>query len=177
MYEHDEEEFRNAVRPIYRTHPTTIYHPPQQVTYATPPPAPAYPYGPLSPYGTPSPYGSMLPFGGNLPYGTQFPGIPGPFGPHGPLGAFGPYGYPNPFQKMQTAKMLTTIGVIVDVLGQAIAAIMPVPGSPQIIGDQKTDDENMKRYQEALAGHAKTDERIRTAAKVVREALHVAKGF
>ena len=48
---------------------------------------------------------------------------------------------------------------------------------PRNIGRSWTDDENMKRYQEALAGHAKTDERIRTAAKVVREALHVAKGF
>jgi hypothetical protein len=104
------------------------------------------------------------------PYGPAgYPGAPAPYG------ALGPYGYQNPYTKMQQAKMLRTIGVVVDVIGQAIAAIMPVPAAPQISGMQPTDDENMKRYQEALAGHAKTDERIRTVAKVVREALQVAK--
>jgi hypothetical protein len=101
-----------------------------------------------------------MPYGGMQPY---------------PYGA--PYGMPTPYQKLQQAKLLKTIGVVVDVIGQAIAAIMPVPAAPQIIGQQETDDENMKRYQEALAGHAKTDERIRTAAKVVREALQVAKSL
>jgi hypothetical protein len=75
------------------------------------------------------------------------------------------------FPRWSTARTLKTVGVVADLAGQAIAAILPVPTPPNIVGDEKTDTENMKRYHDAVAHHAKTDERIRTVAKAIRETL------
>jgi hypothetical protein len=100
------------------------------------------------------------PFGG----GWAPPQMPWPSPPRcGPWGA--PY-YGSPW------RALKMVGVAVDMLGQLGAAfLVPVPQAPQPSGQDSIDTENHIRYQAALAQHAKTDERIRTACKVVREAL------
>ena len=119
---------------------------------------------------------------GAYPTPGGYPGYPGPWpypqSPYGqysmvpqsppcapPFGAFG--------QPVNVSKVLRLVGVAVDCIGAGVAAIMPIPDAPQIVGQQPVDDENMKRYQEGLAQHAKTDERIRTFCKIVREALAV----
>jgi hypothetical protein len=66
-------------------------------------------------------------------------------------------------------RVLRLIGVAVDVVGQAVAAFMPLPQAPT--GHAAGDTANLTAYQEALAKHAKADERLRTLAKAVREAL------
>jgi hypothetical protein len=162
----DDDDFRNAVydrrpQPWQPSGGGVVRRP--VVTQPTMSPGPRIPGSwynppagyPLPGYGQPYP-GQMLPPGYNFPPGAT------------PCGSAA-----YAIRPMNVGKVMTLVGVIVDVLGQGVAAILPLPDSPGIIGDQKTDDENMKRYQESLARHAKTDERIRTAARVVREALTV----
>jgi hypothetical protein len=67
------------------------------------------------------------------------------------------------------SRVLRLIGVAVDVVGQAVAAFIPLPQAPT--GHAASDVGNLTAYQEALAKHAKADERLRTLAKAVREAL------
>ena len=85
-----------------------------------------------------------------------------------------PFGYPwgSPYGDGSPWKALKMVGVAVDMLGQIGAAfLVPVPQAPEPSGQDSIDSENHIRYQAALAQHAKTDERIRTACKVIREAL------
>jgi hypothetical protein len=46
---------------------------------------------------------------------------------------------------------------------------MPLPAAPT--GEAARETANLTAYQEALAKHAKADERLRTLARAVREAL------
>ncbi|HLL25832.1 MAG TPA: hypothetical protein VK427_27025 [Kofleriaceae bacterium] len=116
----------------------------RQVVVHTPPAAPAYPTGyaqPVQP-AYPAPY--------PLPYPGQ--GYPNPFVPRPALGSlFG--GMP--------------VGQILDLVAKAFAALAPLPQAPTATRETNTDVGNLITYQNALAEHAKRDERIRTIGALV----------
>lgn len=62
-------------------------------------------------------------------------------------------------------------GVIADAVAQAFAAFAALPSPPPIQGDPRTDTQNLVKYQEQLAQHAKRDEQIRTIGALVRQFL------
>lgn len=146
-----------TIMPGNRTVYPSGYAGPAPIMYPAPPPVQTYPLTPLYPVRPPYPAVPSYPPSG-YPYGVP------------PEAYLPPYEMRPP---INVGKVLRIVGVAVDCLGAGIAALMPLPDAPQILGQQPTDDENMKRYQEGLAQHAKTDERIRTFAKIVREALSV----
>ena len=63
------------------------------------------------------------------------------------------------------------IGSLVDLVGQGFAAIRSLPTPPTASGDGGTDVANLTLYQQALAEHAQTDERIRTAVHIIGKLL------
>jgi hypothetical protein len=63
------------------------------------------------------------------------------------------------------------IGTLVDLVGQGFAAIRSLPNAPTASGDSGTDVANLVLYQQALAEHAQTDERIRTAVHIIGKLL------
>ena len=63
------------------------------------------------------------------------------------------------------------IGSLVDLVGQGFAAIRALPTPPTASGDGGTDVANLTLYQQALAEHAQTDERIRTAVHIIGKLL------
>jgi hypothetical protein len=63
------------------------------------------------------------------------------------------------------------IGTLVDLIGQGFAAVRALPTPPTASGDSGTDIANMTLYQTALAEHAQTDERIRTAVHILGKLL------
>jgi len=64
-----------------------------------------------------------------------------------------------------------TLGEILDLAAQLLAAIQPLPGAPTGAGDVETDVENLVTYQTALAAHAKADERLRTLGGLLGKVL------
>jgi hypothetical protein len=60
------------------------------------------------------------------------------------------------------------LGLILDAAAQALAAMSSLPSAPPTSGDGKSDTQNLVRYQEALALHAKRDEQIRTIGALAR---------
>jgi hypothetical protein len=60
------------------------------------------------------------------------------------------------------------LGLILDAAAQALAAMSGLPSAPPASGDGRTDTQNMVKYQEALAQHAKRDEQIRTVGALAR---------
>ena len=63
------------------------------------------------------------------------------------------------------------IGMLVDLVGQGFAAVRSLPTPPTASGDGSTDVANLTLYQQALAEHAQTDERIRTAVHIIGKLL------
>ena len=63
------------------------------------------------------------------------------------------------------------IGMLVDLIGQGFAAVRSLPTPPTSSGDGSTDVANLTLYQTALAEHAQTDERIRTAVHIIGKLL------
>jgi hypothetical protein len=63
------------------------------------------------------------------------------------------------------------IGMLVDLIGQGFAAVRSLPTAPTASGDGSTDVANLTLYQQALAEHAQTDERIRTAVHIIGKLL------
>jgi hypothetical protein len=63
------------------------------------------------------------------------------------------------------------IGMLVDLIGQGFAAVRALPTPPTTSGDGSTDVANLTLYQQALAEHAQTDERIRTAVHILGKLL------
>jgi hypothetical protein len=63
------------------------------------------------------------------------------------------------------------IGMLVDLIGQGFAAVRSLPTPPTTSGDGSTDVANLTLYQQALAEHAQTDERIRTAVHIIGKLL------
>ncbi len=83
-------------------------------------------------------------------------------------------GYPPPWAAPQVAVMPAptylggfTIGQIVDIAAQAIAALAPLPAAPVATSDASTDVGNLILYQTAIAQHAKRDEQLRTLGSLV----------
>lgn len=60
------------------------------------------------------------------------------------------------------------IGFLIDAAAQALAALSSLPAAPPVQGDSKTDTQNLVKYQEQLAQHAKRDEQIRTLGALAR---------
>lgn len=60
-----------------------------------------------------------------------------------------------------------SVGEVVELAGEVLGAISPLPGAPVSTGDMRTDIDNLITYQGALAMHAKQDERIRTIASLI----------
>ena len=63
------------------------------------------------------------------------------------------------------------MGSLVDLIGQGFAAIRTLPTPPTASGESGTDVANLTLYQTALAEHAQTDERIRTAVHILGKLL------
>jgi hypothetical protein len=63
------------------------------------------------------------------------------------------------------------IGTLIDLIGQGFAAVRTLPTAPTSSGDSGTDVANLTLYQTALAEHAQTDERIRTAVHIIGKLL------
>lgn len=59
-------------------------------------------------------------------------------------------------------------GEIIDTAAQALAALTPLPQPPTAQGNAQADVENMIRYQQALAQHAKRDEQLRTIGSIAK---------
>ena len=60
------------------------------------------------------------------------------------------------------------LGLILDAAAQALAAMASLPAAPPVSGDGRTDTQNLVKYQESLAQHAKRDEQIRTVGALAR---------
>jgi hypothetical protein len=87
-------------------------------------------------------------------------------------GQSSPYVYANPgacgvgigsgpvFGRMST-------GLVIDMVAQIFAALMPLPATPNVTGDADTDSGNTILFQTALAQYAKRDEQIRTLGNLI----------
>jgi hypothetical protein len=64
-----------------------------------------------------------------------------------------------------------TVGEVVELAAQILAAIQPLPGAPTAQGEVETDVENLVIYQTALATHAKRDEQLRTLGGLLGKIL------
>jgi hypothetical protein len=60
------------------------------------------------------------------------------------------------------------LGLILDAAAQALAAMASLPTPPNISGEGRTDAQNLVKYQESLAQHAKRDEQVRTIGALAR---------
>ncbi|MFN0246129.1 MAG: hypothetical protein ACKV2T_04425 [Kofleriaceae bacterium] len=81
-----------------------------------------------------------------------------------------PVMYPQPFPQQMGARMLFgrfTIAQVIDAVVKGFAAMKSLPTAPAPTRDTPTDVANMVLYQNALADHAKFDERIRTLGDIV----------
>jgi len=64
-----------------------------------------------------------------------------------------------------------TIGEVIELAAQILAAIQPLPGAPVAQGTAEIDVENLVTYQTALATHAKRDEQLRTLGGLLGKIL------
>jgi hypothetical protein len=107
---------------------------------------------------------------GQSPYG-QAPmyGPPGYLGPNGwvPQGAPGLYGPQGQFGGSVLGRIST--GVLIDMVAQIFAALMPLPAQPVATSDATTDVGNLILYQGSLASYAKRDEQVRTLGNLVQK--------
>lgn len=85
--------------------------------------------------------------------------------PHYPAAVYPP----QPVAVMQPATYLGgfTVGQIIDIAAQALAALQPLPAAPVATSDVSTDVGNMILYQTAIAQHAKRDEQLRTLGSLI----------
>ncbi len=92
-------------------------------------------------------------------YGQAYPGQP----------MVGPPMMTQPIAVMQPATYFGgfTIGQIVEMAAQALAALQPLPGAPTATSDVGTDVGNLILYQSAIAQHAKRDEQVRTLGSLI----------
>jgi hypothetical protein len=88
--------------------------------------------------------------------------------PHYPAPAYPVY----PAQSVAVMQPATyfggfTVGQIIEVAAQALAALQPLPAAPVATSDVSTDVGNMILYQTAIAQHAKRDEQLRTLGSLI----------
>lgn len=94
-------------------------------------------------------------------------------------------GYPAPYYRQPYARPVVIVqrppslfagidlGEVVEQGVTLLAAIQPLPDAPTVTGDPAKDVGNMILYQESLADHAKSDERVRAFGGVVAQVLKV----
>jgi hypothetical protein len=58
-------------------------------------------------------------------------------------------------------------GELIEIAGMLLGALMPLPAAPAPTENAITNQTNQVLYQQALAAHAKLDERIRTLGSIV----------
>jgi hypothetical protein len=131
---------RNAVVDHRRRPSQTTPWRPRPRTTATPMPPTRTVYVPPQQYADPSMYANQTP----LIYSQPFPQMGAPM-------LFGRF----------------TIAQVIDAVVKGFAAMKSLPTAPAPTRDTATDVANMVRYQNALADHAKFDERIRTLGDIV----------
>ena len=121
----------------------------------------------------------------NADHRTQHPGTPWrPAAPvrtmvAQPSRVYGPPAQPQPqiiyaAPPQTTASALlgrVTPGVLVDLVAQIFAALMPLPAAPVATDTAATDVGNLILYQSALASYAKRDEQVRTLGNLVTKLL------
>ena len=99
------------------------------------------------------------------------PGMLGPMRrPMAPAG-YGPVPWappPSPAPAVDRYTGTLKLGVLIDAAAQALAAMSGLPPAPPSLGDSKSDTQNLVKYQESLAQHAKRDEQIRTLGALAR---------
>ena len=61
--------------------------------------------------------------------------------------------------------------VLIDLVAQVFAALMPLPAAPVSTADPSTDVQNLLTYQTALAQYAKRDEQVRTLGNLITKVL------
>ena len=62
-------------------------------------------------------------------------------------------------------------GVVVDMVAQIFAALMPLPAAPVATSEVATDVQNLITYQQAIAQYAKRDEQVRTLGNLIVKLL------
>ncbi len=90
-------------------------------------------------------------------------GPPTYYGPQGPWGGYGPQG--QPWGSSLLARV--TPGVVIDMVAQIFAALMPLPAAPVSTSDVGTDVQNLITYQSSIASYAKRDEQVRTLGNLI----------
>ena len=125
------------------------------------------------------PMGTRLTYGGPASFAGPAQFAPQGFGPQGfwagnqPVYMQPPWGWgqPGTLGGLFAGLNGINIGSLVDLAGQGFAAIRSLPTPPTASGDGGTDVANLTLYQQALAEHAQTDERIRTAVHIIGKLL------
>jgi hypothetical protein len=131
--------------------------------------SPAYVPPAAVPAGTRVTYGGPATFGGPAQFAPQ--GIwAGNQPTYFPPPAWG-WNQPGTLGSLFGGLNAVNIGMLVDLIGQGFAAVRSLPTPPTSSGDGSTDVANLTLYQTALAEHAQTDERIRTAVHIIGKLL------
>ena len=161
---------RNAVNDHRVMRPTVVS---STRTPAYVPPA-SFPTGTRVTYGGPASYAGPSQFAGPAQFAPQaFWGGNQPVYLQPPAWGWGQpgWGQPGTLGGLFAGLNGINIGTLIELIGQGFAAIRALPTPPTASGDGQTDVANLTLYQTALAEHAQTDERIRTAVHVIGKLL------
>lgn len=110
--------------------------------------------------------------GGWRPGGTvvRAPGGPIPLHPQAQASGWQPMTVAQPITVMpQPATYFggLSIGQIIEMAAQALAALQPLPAAPVATAEVQKDVGNLVLYQTAIAQHAKRDEQLRTLGSLI----------
>jgi hypothetical protein len=143
-----------VIRPgVVTSSRTPAYVPPAAIPTGT-----RVTYGGPASFAGPAQWGPQGFFSGNQPVYMQPP-------------AWGWGNQPGTLGSLFGGLNSVNIGMLVDLIGQGFAAVRSLPTPPTSSGDGSTDVANLTLYQTALAEHAQTDERIRTAVHIIGKLL------
>ena len=83
------------------------------------------------------------------------------------------YAVPPAQHQAPTSHLLHKINgpVLIDLVAQVFAALMPLPAAPVATSEVATDVQNMLLYHSALAQYAKRDEQLRTLGNLITKVL------
>jgi hypothetical protein len=86
-----------------------------------------------------------------------------------PQMAYGPPTYYGPQGQPWGSNLLARVtpGVVIDMVAQIFAALMPLPAAPVATSEVGTDVQNLITYQSAIASYAKRDEQVRTLGNLI----------